>query len=64
MGNISSTYEYTIIVFLISIDANTPEDAFVQIGGKLGNLPNQLSPTAAMEIIWRLNVGCFVNNSD
>ena len=40
MDNISSPSEVTMFIALISLSANTLKDAFVHLGGKLGDPPN------------------------
>ena len=56
MDNISSPYEYTMLIFDVYLLANTLKYAFFHLRGKLGNLPNQIRQTVAKDIIWSLNV--------
>ena len=56
MDNLSYPYEYTMLIAHVYLLANTLKDTFFHLGGKLGNLPNQIRQTVATDIIWRLNV--------
>ena len=47
----SSTTSEERLIQLIQQSYNTIKDAFVHIGGKLAELPNQIRDTAAIEII-------------
>ena len=48
--SLSTTYEERLIQ-LIQQSSNTIKDAFVHIGEKLGELPNQIRDTLAREMI-------------
>ena len=56
MDNILSPYEYTMLVAHVFLSNNTLKDAFFHLGGKLGDLPNQIRQTVSTDIIRHLNV--------
>ena len=47
----SSTTDEQMFIQLIKQSSNTIKDSFVQIGGKLANLPNHRRGTVAREMI-------------
>ena len=51
-----SPSELTIQIALVPLSAITLKDAFFHLGGKLGDLPNQIRQTVATDIIRCLNV--------
>ena len=63
MYNILYPYEQTIIVNFVYLSYNTLNDTFSHLRVNLGDLPNQIIPAVAMDIIQRLNVWCLDNYS-